>query len=47
MYSEIVAKRYRHLLDADGQQFLGFLTEGGGVWLRSSTICWPTPERAW
>ncbi len=29
VYSEIVAKRYRHLLDADGLQFLGFLTEGG------------------
>jgi signal transduction histidine kinase len=29
IYSEIVAKRYRDQLDADGQQFLGFLTEGG------------------
>jgi signal transduction histidine kinase len=29
IYSEIVAKRYRNQLDADGQQFLGFLTEGG------------------
>ncbi|HEY6389747.1 MAG TPA: ATP-binding protein [Bryobacteraceae bacterium] len=29
VYSEVVAKRYQHLLDADGQQFLGFLTEGG------------------
>jgi PAS domain S-box-containing protein len=29
VYSEIVAKRYHHLLDPDGQQFLGFLTEGG------------------
>jgi PAS domain S-box-containing protein len=29
VYSEIVAKRYHNLLDADGQQFLGFLTEGG------------------
>jgi len=29
VYSEIVAKRYRHLMDADGLQFLGFLTEGG------------------
>jgi PAS domain S-box-containing protein len=29
VYSEIVAKRYRRLLDAEGQQFLGFLTEGG------------------
>ena len=29
VYSEIVAKRYHDLLDADGQQFLGFLTEGG------------------
>jgi PAS domain S-box-containing protein len=29
VYSEIVAKRYRHLLDSDGLQFLGFLTEGG------------------
>jgi PAS domain S-box-containing protein len=29
VYSEIVAKRYYNLLDADGRQFLGFLTEGG------------------
>ncbi len=29
VYSEIVAKRYDSLLDADGRQFLGFLTEGG------------------
>jgi PAS domain S-box-containing protein len=29
VYSEIVAKRYHNLLDADGQQFLGFLKEGG------------------
>ena len=29
VYSEIVAKRYHERLDADGQQFLGFLTEGG------------------
>lgn len=29
VYSEIVARRYRHLLDADGQQFLAFLREGG------------------
>jgi PAS domain S-box-containing protein len=29
VYSEIVAKRYHSLLDADGQLFLGFLTEGG------------------
>ncbi|MGA3025421.1 MAG: ATP-binding protein [Bryobacteraceae bacterium] len=29
VYSEIVAKRYHGLLDADGRQFLGFLTEGG------------------
>jgi PAS domain S-box-containing protein len=29
VYSELVAKRYHDLLDADGQQFLGFLTEGG------------------
>jgi len=29
VYSEIVAKRYNDLLDADGRQFLGFLTEGG------------------
>ena len=29
IYSEIVAKRYHDVLDADGQQFLGFLTEGG------------------
>jgi len=29
VYSEIVAKRYNGLLDADGRQFLGFLTEGG------------------
>jgi len=29
VFSEIVAKRYYDLLDADGRQFLGFLTEGG------------------
>lgn len=29
VYSEIVAKRYSNLLDAEGRQFLGFLTEGG------------------
>jgi PAS domain S-box-containing protein len=29
VYSEIVAKRYHSLLDPDGRQFLGFLTEGG------------------
>jgi PAS domain S-box-containing protein len=29
VYSEIVARRYHNLLDADGQQFLGFLREGG------------------
>jgi PAS domain S-box-containing protein len=29
VYSEIVSKRYHAVLDADGQQFLGFLTEGG------------------
>ena len=29
VYSEIVAKRYHNVLDADGQQFLGFLQEGG------------------
>jgi PAS domain S-box-containing protein len=29
VYSELVAKRYHNVLDADGQQFLGFLQEGG------------------
>jgi PAS domain S-box-containing protein len=29
VYSELVAKRYHSVLDADGQQFLGFLQEGG------------------
>lgn len=29
VYSEIVAKRYYAVLDGDGRQFLGFLTEGG------------------
>jgi PAS domain S-box-containing protein len=29
IYSELVAKRYYSVLDADGQQFLGFLREGG------------------
>lgn len=29
VYSEIVAKRYHDLLDDEGRQFLGFLTEGG------------------
>jgi len=29
VYSQIVSNRYHALLDAEGQQFLGFLTEGG------------------
>src|SRR5665213_3316473 len=29
IYSEIVGRRYRDALDAEGRQFLGFLTEGG------------------
>jgi PAS domain S-box-containing protein len=29
VYSEIVSKRYHAVLDPEGQQFLGFLTEGG------------------
>ena len=29
VYSEIVAKRYDSVLDPEGRQFLGFLTEGG------------------
>ncbi len=29
VYSEIVARRYHNVLDDDGQQFLGFLKEGG------------------
>jgi PAS domain S-box-containing protein len=29
VYSEIVAKRYHDILDGEGRQFLGFLTEGG------------------
>jgi PAS domain S-box-containing protein len=29
VYSDLVAKRYHNVLDADGQQFLGFLQEGG------------------
>lgn len=29
VYSELVAKKYHNVLDADGQQFLGFLQEGG------------------
>src|SRR6185437_3362485 len=29
IYSEIVGRRYKDVLDAEGQQFLGFLTEGG------------------
>ena len=29
VYSEIVARRYHHVLDDDGRQYLGFLTEGG------------------
>ena len=29
VYSEIVSRRYHKLLDADGRQFLEFLTEGG------------------
>jgi PAS domain S-box-containing protein len=29
VYSEIIARRYRRVLDEEGLQFLGFLTEGG------------------
>ena len=29
VYSEIIARKYRNVLDGDGQKFLGFLTEGG------------------
>ena len=29
VYSEIISKRYYNVLDSDGRQFLGFLTEGG------------------
>jgi len=29
VYSEVVARRYSKVLDAEGQKFLGFLTEGG------------------
>jgi len=29
VYSELIAKRYRDVLDDDGRRFLGFLTEGG------------------
>ncbi len=29
VYSEIISRRYRNVLDSDGQKFLGFLTEGG------------------
>jgi PAS domain S-box-containing protein len=29
VYSEIVARRYEHVLDAQGKQFLGILREGG------------------
>jgi PAS domain S-box-containing protein len=29
IYSELVARRYQKVLDADGLQFLGFLNEGG------------------
>jgi PAS domain S-box-containing protein len=29
VFSELVAMRYRDVLDADGQQYLGFLIEGG------------------
>jgi PAS domain S-box-containing protein len=29
VYSEIIGRRYHDQLDSDGQQFLGFLTEGG------------------
>lgn len=29
VYSELIAKRYRDVLDDDGRKFLGFLTEGG------------------
>lgn len=29
VYSELISKRYHSVLDAEGQQFLAFLTEGG------------------
>src|SRR5665213_606514 len=29
VYSEVIAQRYEAVLDEDGKQFLGFLTEGG------------------
>jgi len=29
LYSEVIARRYDHILDSDGRQFLGFLSEGG------------------
>ena len=29
VYSELISRRYHEQLDADGEQFLGFLTEGG------------------
>jgi len=29
VYSELIAKRYHDVLDADGRKFLGFLSEGG------------------
>jgi PAS domain S-box-containing protein len=29
IYSELVAERYREVLDADGEMFLGFIKEGG------------------
>lgn len=29
VYSELIARRYQDKLDADGQKFLGFLSEGG------------------
>jgi len=29
IYSEIIGRRYKDVLDADGQQYLGFLREGG------------------
>ncbi|HTQ53931.1 MAG TPA: ATP-binding protein [Bryobacteraceae bacterium] len=48
IYSEILAKRYQHVLDADGQLYLGFLKEGGRrlATLVNDLLAYTTASRA-
>src|SRR5205085_5781309 len=54
IYSELIAKRYHDVLDDQGRQFLGFLTEGGRrlvtlindllAYTRAGVVAEDTPE---